>query len=544
MTSDAGPVAVMSKLGYLISGPLTSASACAPTSTSTTLLLLNSPRNDNLPDLWSLESLGIKPPADSDNDSFIREYCDSSVKKADGMYSVKLPWKPHHDELSNNKALAYHRTRATVKQLEKTPTLLDTYGSIIDDYEKRGFIEKVQNDDSPNDRTYYIPHHSIIRESKTTPVRIVFDCSSHQKGKASLNDCLETGSPKFNDISSILMRFRLSKYGLISDIEKAFLQIGIEEQDRDATRFFWLQDPKDPNSPMYIYRFKRILFGANCSAFILRSTVYHHLQTHDSEIAADITHNIYVDNICVGCDSTDQAVRFYKESRQMMADGNFNLRSWSTNCPEVQKLAEGEKVLDNTDSVNSIGMQWKIKPDELTFHQKSIDTHDLTVTKRLILQRTSRLYDPLGILCPVTIKAHMLLQRLWKDSIDWDTPLNTDFVAECKCLSNDISKAAIISVPRCIFNENIKNSIVDIHMFGDASSKAHGTAAYIRYGAASHLLRAKSRVAPIKPLTIPQLELLAATITARLHAHVVETISHQVNKINSFLWSDSQMDSF
>ena len=323
ITSDVGPVAVKSKLGYLKSGPLTSASARAPTSTSTTLLLLNSPRNDNLPDLWSLESLGIKPPADSDNDSFIREYCDSSIKKADGIYSVKLPWKPHHDELSNNKALAYHRTRATVRQLEKTSTLLDTYGSVIDDYEKRGFIEKVQKDDLPNDRTYYIPHHSIIRESKTTPVRIVFDCSSHQKGKASLNDCLETGSPKFNDISSILMRFRLSKYGLISDIEKAFLQIGIEEQDRDATRFFWLQDPKEPNSPMYIYRLKRVLFGANCSPFILRCTVYHHLQTHDSEIAADITRNIYVDNICVGCDSTDQAVPFYKESRQMMADEKF-----------------------------------------------------------------------------------------------------------------------------------------------------------------------------------------------------------------------------
>ena len=68
ITSDAGPVAVKSKLGYLTSGPLTSASARAPTSTSTTLLLLNSPRNDNLPDLWSLESLGIKPAADSDND--------------------------------------------------------------------------------------------------------------------------------------------------------------------------------------------------------------------------------------------------------------------------------------------------------------------------------------------------------------------------------------------------------------------------------------------------------------------------------------------
>ena len=183
ITSDAGPVAVKSKLGYLISGPLTSASARAPTSTSTTLLLLNSPRNDNLPDLWSLESLGIKPPVDSDNDSFIREYCDSTIKKADGMYSVKLPWKPHHDELSNNKALAYHRTRATVRQLEKTPTLLDTYGSIIDEYEKHGFIEKVKK--MIYQTIALITSHITLsqKKPKTTRLGIVFDCSSHQKGK-------------------------------------------------------------------------------------------------------------------------------------------------------------------------------------------------------------------------------------------------------------------------------------------------------------------------------------------------------------------------
>ena len=358
-------------------------------------------------------------------------------------------------------------------------------------------------------------------------MRIVFDCSSHQKGKATLNDCLETahrssmtfhrcGSDYQNTVSSLISKKPFYKSVLKNRTETPHVSSGYKIQKiRTVLCTF-------------------IIPNAYYSALILRSAVYHHLQTHDSEIAADITHNIYVDNICVGGDSTDQAVRFYKESRQMMADGNFNLRSWSTNCPEVQKLAEGDKVLDNTDSVNIICMQWKIKPDELTFHQKSIDTHDLTVTKRLILQRTSRLYDPLSILCPVSIKARMLLQRLWKDSIDWDTPLNTDFVAEWKCLSNDISKAAMISVPRCIFNENIKNSTVDIHMFGDASSKAYGTAAYIRYGDASHLLIAKSRVALIKLLTIPQLELLAATITARLHAHVV-------NKINSFLWSDSQI---
>ena len=109
------------------------------------------------------------------------------------------------------------------------------------------------------DSAHYIPHHPVTKESSTTPVRIVFDCSCHQNPNSpSLNDCLDVGPPFLNDLCTIIMRFRTYSYGLSTDIEKLFLHVGLPECDRDFTRFLWLADPTDPESAFQIYRFKRL----------------------------------------------------------------------------------------------------------------------------------------------------------------------------------------------------------------------------------------------------------------------------------------------
>ena len=62
-----------------------------------------------------------------------------------------------------------------------------------------------------------------------------------------------------------------------TDIEKAFLNVGLDIEDRDVTRFFWLSKPTDPNSDLTTYRFKSVLFGATCSPFILNAVLSKHL---------------------------------------------------------------------------------------------------------------------------------------------------------------------------------------------------------------------------------------------------------------------------
>ncbi|XP_032781178.1 uncharacterized protein LOC116919308 [Daphnia magna] len=118
------------------------------------------------------------------------------------------------------------------------------YSKIIQEQLDRGFIEKVPSSEISK-LSHYIPHFGVFKESATTPLRIVYDCSCKTPAGVRLNDCLEIGPPLQNDMSAILLRFRVHPIGLTADIEKAFHQVGLHEQDRDFMRFLWLKDPYD-----------------------------------------------------------------------------------------------------------------------------------------------------------------------------------------------------------------------------------------------------------------------------------------------------------
>ena len=125
-----------------------------------------------------------------------------------------------------------------LKRLAKAPNLLMVYNSIIVKQEARGFIERVKSTDNESS-IHYIPHHVVEKDSPTTPIRIVFDCSCRQSsGYPCLNDCLLIGSPCVSDICSILVRFRSHRFGVSTDIEKVFLHVRLHPDDRDYTCFF------------------------------------------------------------------------------------------------------------------------------------------------------------------------------------------------------------------------------------------------------------------------------------------------------------------
>ena len=110
------------------------------------------------------------------------------------------------------------------------PLKLKIHGNIISKQLTRGFIEQLQSISVTD--AHYMPHHPVKRESSTTPIWIVYDCSCHQsQTQPSLNNCLTVGPTLLNDMCSILLRFHLHKYGLSTDIEKAFLHVTLDERD-------------------------------------------------------------------------------------------------------------------------------------------------------------------------------------------------------------------------------------------------------------------------------------------------------------------------
>ena len=259
------------------------------------------------------------------------------------------------------------------------------YGDIIKEQDRRGFIEKIENKEFPADRpVHYIPHHPIAKESSTTPIRIVFDCSCKDgSGNPSLNDCLESHPPITNDITGILLRFRAKKYATTSDLEKAFLQIQLDEKDRDATRFLWQGDPTDTSSSLVTHHFKLILFGATCSPFILSATLFKHFKENQGPLSATLLNGLYVDNILTSLDDEDSVMEYYKESRESLRQGEFSLRSWNSNSKRLREIARNENTLDSDERTKILGMQLKTKNDTLLFQSNNLEEYEKEHLKKM-----------------------------------------------------------------------------------------------------------------------------------------------------------------
>ena len=233
-----GPTAVKSHLGYLLSGPLPLPKPIKTTNLHVAILSCTTNSTDSCCP-WKSEFTDTMSSADTMTNAFFQHYMQTHITaQPDGGYSLRFPWKEGHQPLPSNYTVCSRRTRSLAHRLAKTPELMKHYGKIIDEQERRGFIEKVDDHDHKKN-VHYIPHHPVKKESSTTPIRIVYDCSCKQTTSSpSLNDCLHAGPPSLNDLCAILLRFRLHKFAFSADIEKAFLHVHLDESDRDYTRFF------------------------------------------------------------------------------------------------------------------------------------------------------------------------------------------------------------------------------------------------------------------------------------------------------------------
>ena len=166
--------------------------------------------------------------------------------------------------------------------------LVKQYDSIIQDQLHLGVIEKVKPEPADGIK-HYTPHYAVINPAKTTTkVRVVYDASAKNKqDNKSLNECLYRGPVMLQSLTGILLRFRLNKVAIVADIEKAFLQIGLNDNAKNVTRFFWLKDTNTLNTEnnLQMYRFCRVPFGVISSPLLLADTLDFNLKTYKSATA-------------------------------------------------------------------------------------------------------------------------------------------------------------------------------------------------------------------------------------------------------------------
>jgi hypothetical protein len=241
---------------------------------------------------------------------------------------------------------------------------------------------------------------------------------------------------------------------------------------------------------------------------------------------------LYVDNILTSFNTETELIEYFTHSRKLLDDGGFNLRSWKSTSDRLNRLAKEHGVFDDTEYPKILGMNWAPKKDHMFFPTFK-PTSQPQFTKRQVTSIIAKIYDPLGLLSPCTIGAKKFLQSLWSANINWDQPLSDQLYKEWSSLQQELATATAFSIPRWLSSEKQTT----LHVFVDSSVQAYGAAAYLVNSQNSSLIMAKSRVAPLKTLTLPRLELMAATIGARL----ISTLTPIFNCERIYLWSDSQI---
>ena len=247
--------------------------------------------------------------------------------------------------------------------------------------------------------------------------------------------------------------------------------------------------------------------------------------------------NLYVDNVITGCNTDTEALRYYQQSRSVM-ESKFNFRSWASNSLLLQNQAATDGVLDTDSGItNILGLRWDSAADTLTLASKKVQLpQDTITTKREILRESSKIYDPLGLITPVSIRAKILMQDIWQLNVDWDEPLDGDVRDRWIGIAEDIEKSTnTTTIPRWYFTSYQTGEIIQLHVFADASPKAYGAVAYIRQGNQITFVMAKTRVAPLKKLSLPRLELMAAKAGANLAAFLQNSLTKNFANLRVFL---------
>ena len=173
----------------------------------------------------------------------------------------------------------------------------------------------------------------------------------------------------------------------------------------------------------------------------------------------------------------------------------------------------------------TLGLLWDCQIDSFTF-KSSIKTQ--VKTKRQVLQEVASVFDPLGFLAPIVMTAKILLQDIWRSGADWDDPLPPTLVDIWTSWANELQSMASLKIPRC-FRLTEKPVAYELHVCSDASKLGFGAAVYLRAEYPSgtfrlNLLLAKSRVAPLRQLSIPRLELQGAVLGVRLCDSVIKEL--------------------
>ncbi|XP_043198573.1 uncharacterized protein LOC122368576 isoform X1 [Amphibalanus amphitrite] len=507
----------------------------------------------SLEDFFTTESLGTQctpkcgsckcgkcPPGGKDytlREERELKLIEAGLQHHDDHWEASYPWVKDPKELKDNRQAALAVLNSTERRLKKHPEHASVYQTQIQDMVDRGVARKITEEEAAgyDGPIRYISHHEVLKpDSKSTPCRIVFNSSARFQGQI-LNDFWAKGPDLLNSLLGILLRFRGDSVGVVGDVKKMYHSVKIPLLDQHTHRFLWRDlEEREPDT----YVMTSVSFGdrpAGAIATLAMRKTAEQGQAQFPGAARVVIENTYMDDVIFSTASRDEATVITQDVEKMLKTGGFHMKRW------VMSGEKPDQERDLTDKV--LGVSWKPEQDmfcfqtQLNFNQKKKgvkvaeplapgETSDAVpdpLTKRMVLSQVNGIYDPLGLAAPFTVKTKIMMKRMWMDEmkeLNWDDPIPAARREEWVELLSEFHGMREVE-----FHRSIKPPLAvgkpTLIVFCDGSNEAYGACAYARWELSdgnfeARLIVAKTRVSPVKKLTIVRIELSGAVLAARL----------------------------
>ena len=461
---------------------------------------------------------------------------------------MPLPFKTNPPHI-NTKSSALHRFKLLEKKFKTDPVYKTKYHDFMADIISKGEAVMAPTDSS---NSWYIPHFGVFHPHKPDRIRVVFDCAA-KVGGVSLNDHLLQGPDHMNDLQGILLRFRKSRIAFMGDIERMFHQFKVLPEHQEYLKFIWYDECGMPVA----YKMTVPLFGARsspaCATYGLRFLADRFQSSFPSTASPShhfIHRNFYVDDGLASVSSESEAVDLIKQTQSLCQSGQLRLHKIVSNSRSVMShlprsecsntLATLDLSSDPLPQERSLGVLWDTEKDQFTFQHCSLNKPD---TRRGVLSTVASVFDPLGLIAPFALQGRIILQETCRGNPDWDVPLINSLLTRWSAWKTDLTSVGQISIPRCLTPHDF-NSVesAQLHTFADASTVGYGHCTYLRFVNSARkvhaaLLSSKAKVAPMKQVTVPRLELQAAASAVRAVNKYVQELD--IPNITTHFYSDS-----
>lgn len=482
------------------------------------------------------------------------ELCETTYKETykrnkEGRYIVKLPFNTTNPKSpdGNTMITARKRLESLERRFERQAELKKDYTEVIEEYIKLKHMEEVP-DDEIEKRSVYLPHHAVVRTDKeTTKTRVVFDASCKGTNGISLNDELMIGPVLQEDLRSIIMRWRMHKICFASDIEKMYRMVLIDKEDADFQRVLWRQNTSNSDEVKH-FRLLTVTFGTASAPYLAVKTLMQLAidEGDDFPIAARmIREDFYVDDLMSGCDTVHEAIEASKQLQDILERGKFHLQKWSSNSPEflrsieeVDRSSKANLNIKVDGMIKALGLSWDLGTDEFRY-SLNLQPYTNNVTKREVLSDLQKLFDPLGWIAPAIVQAKIFVQKLWLEGYGWDSLIENKLKTEWIDIRNDLKNVDKLKVQRWLNTITSEKENISLHGFSDASMHAIAAVVYSRViypdgTVKTSIVAARTKVAPVKTISLPRLELCGAVLVSKLLRHVSQAMRLTSEQVHAY----------